>query len=532
MANTNPTEVAEAPQVPVTRHLGWALALISVTQLLIVLDGSIVTIALPFIGADLDMSGASLTWLTIGYALFFGGLLLLGGRLGDMFGYRRMLVTGMVGFAVASVLGGLAANGPLLLAVRILQGSSAALIAPAALALVTTTFPLGAARNRAFGVYAAMSGAGAGIGLIIGGWLTSMDSFVGIELDGWRLTFLLNVPIALAIAVLAPKLLHESPRQRGLVDVPGTVTGSLGIVGLVYGLTRPGEGHGWDDPATIGTLAVSVAMLVIFVLIERRAAHPLLPLRIFRNRVRAGGYLALTLAMASMFAMFYFLTLFVQQILGYSPLRTGIAFLPFALGIVVTATVAGRAMTRIQPRIIAGIGSLLAAFSMAMFSRLSVDDSPVAAALAATGGTTVGGSVSYWGQVFPYLITMAVGMGMVLAGLTPASLYRLAPQDTGVGSGLFNAAQQLGGSVGLAVLSSVSLYFAGQRTEQVLGPITTALPGDPDAVGRALLQATFTEGVTHAFLVGSILLLIASLIVWTTTRVQPNDAGTNDQGMG
>ncbi|MEK8109882.1 MFS transporter [Micromonospora sp. M12] len=210
-------------------------------------------------------------------------------------------------------------------------------------------------------------------------------------------------------------------------------------------------------------------------------SHPLLPLRIFHNRVRAGGYLALTLAMASMFAMFYFLTLFVQQILGYSPLRTGVAFLPFALGIVVAATMAGKAMARVQPRIIAGIGSLLAAFSMVMFSQLSVDDSPAAAVLAATGGPTVGEDVSYWGQVFPYLITMAVGMGMVLAGLTPASLHRVAPEDTGVGAGLFNAAQQLGGSVGLAVLSTVSLHFAGQRNEQVIEPITTALPGDPGA---------------------------------------------------
>ncbi|WP_372471803.1 hypothetical protein [Micromonospora trifolii] len=189
-------------------------------------------------------------------------------------------------------------------------------------------------------------------------------------------------------------------------------------------------------------------------------------------------------------------------------------------------------MARVQPRIIAGIGSLLAAFSMVMFSRLSVDDSPAAAVLAATGGPTVGEDVSYWGQVFPYLITMAVGMGMVLAGLTPASLHRVAPEDTGVGSGLFNAAQQLGGSVGLAVLSTVSLHFAGQRTEQVIEPITTALPGDPVGVQRALLEATFTEGVTHAFLVGSFLLLIASLIVWTNTRMEPHETGTDETHLG
>ncbi|MFG1914950.1 hypothetical protein [Micromonospora sp. NPDC048898] len=196
------------------------------------------------------------------------------------------------------------------------------------------------------------------------------------------------------------------------------------------------------------------------------------------------------------------------------------------------ATMAGKAMARLQPRIIAGLGSLLAAFSIVMFSQLSVHDSPAAAVLAATGGPTVGEGVSYWDQVFPYLITMAIGMGMVLAGLTPASLHRVAPEDTGVGSGLFNAAQQLGGSVGLAVLSTVSLHFAGQRHEQVIEPITAALPGDPGGVQRALVQATFTEGVTHAFLVGSFLLLIASLIVWTNTRMEPHETGADVNHLG
>ncbi len=525
---TDPTSVAATDtDASPARHLGLALALISVTQLLIVLDGSIVTIALPFIGGDLEMSDATLTWLTIGYALSFGGLLLLGGRLGDLFGYRRMLMTGMTAFAVASILGGVATSEPVLLAVRVLQGSSAALIAPAALALITTTFPPGAARNRAYGVYAAMSGAGAGIGLIIGGWLTGLNSFFGLEVDGWRLTFLLNVPIALTVAALAPMLLRESPRRPGKIDVPGATTATLGLGALVYGLTRAGEGHGWGNAGTILALAAGAVLLITFVLIEQRVAHPLLPLRIFRNRVRAGTYIALTLAMAAMFAMFYFLTLFVQQILGYESLVAGLSFLPLSIGIVVAATVAGKLMARIQPRVIAGLSALLAAFSMLMFSRLSVDDAPAVAAMAAASGTTVGSDLSYWAHVFPYLITMAFGMGMVLAGLTPASLYRVAPEDTGVGSGLFNAAQQLGGSIGLAVLSTVSLHFADRRSEQVLGAITTALPKDPAAAKRALLQATFTEGITHAFLVGAILLLVASLIIWTLTRTASSEA---DQG--
>lgn len=507
-----------AEQPPRTRHLGWALALISMTQLLIVLDGSIVTIALPFISEDLDISESNLTWLTIGYALPFGALLLFGGRLGDLFGYRRMLITGMTAFAAASIVGGLSTGEAVLIIARILQGTSAALIAPAALALVTTTFPPGDARNRAYGVYAAMSGAGAGVGLIIGGWLTSLDSFFGVEVPGWRLTFLMNIPIALVVAALAPKLLRESPRRPGGIDVPGALTSTLGLVALVFGFTRAGEGRGWDDLATVAALVAGVALLIAFVVIERRVAHPLLPLRILRNRVRAGSYSALTLAMVAMFTMFYFLTLFVQQILGYPPLLTGLAFLPLSIGIVVAATMAGRLMARIQPRILAGTGTLLAAFSMFMFSRLSVDESPAAAVLAATGGPTVGADVSYWAHVFPYLLTMAVGMGMVLAGLTPTSLHRVEPEDTGVGSGLFNTTQQVGGAFGLAVLSTVSQFFVGQRTEQVIGPISAALPNDPDAADRALTQATFTEGVTQAFGVAATLLLVASLLVWTLTR--------------
>nr|WP_238357358.1 MFS transporter [Kribbella italica] len=331
---------------------------------------------------------------------------------------------------------------------------------------------------------------------------------------------------------MAPRLLRESPRRPGRIDVPGALTSTVGLGALVYGLTRAGEGHGWADSGTVVSLAASAALLIVFVLVERHVAHPLLPLRIFRSRVRAGSYIALTLAMAAMFAMFYFLTLFVQQILGYRSLVAGISFLPLSLGIVLAATMAGKLMARVQPQIIAGIGTLLAAFSMLMFSRLSVDDSPAAAVLAAGNGTTVGGDVSYWSDVFPYLITMAVGMGMVLAGLIPASLYRVAPEDAGVGSGLFNAAQQLGGSIGLAVLSTVALHFSDQRTEQVAGPITAALPDDPGAVERALLQATFTEGVTHAFLVGSFLLLIASLVIWTTTHLKPGETNADGAHVG
>src|SRR5687768_3401339 len=231
-------------------HLGWALVLISIAQLMVVLDSTIANIALPYIKADLGFSDSGLTWVVTGYALVFGGLLLLGGRLGDLYGRRKIFIIGLIVFAVASLLGGIASNEPILLAARGLQGVGAALASPAALALITTTFPAGPQRNRAFAVYAAMSGAGAAVGLILGGWLTgtSLDIF-GIVIDGWRLTFLINVPIGVIAALLAPRLLNESESHPGQLDLPGAVTGTLGLLGVVYGLSRAGT-EGWGDALT------------------------------------------------------------------------------------------------------------------------------------------------------------------------------------------------------------------------------------------------------------------------------------------
>ena len=343
--------------------------LISVAQLMVVLDASIANIALPYIGEDLDIDDANLTWIVTGYALAFGGLLLLGGRLGDLYGRRRIFMIGLAIFAVASLLGGLAQNEALLLGARGLQGLGAALASPAALALITTTFPAGPARNRAFAVYAAMSGAGAAVGLILGGWLTGLDPILGLE--GWRLTFLINVPIGIAAAVLAPRFLNESESHPGWLDVPGAITGTLGLLGLVYGFTRAGEAaHGWGDPWTIASLAAGVVLLAVFAFIESRVEHPLLPIRVFANRTRATSFLVMMLVPAAMFAMFYFLSLFIQQVMGYSPLHTGFAFLPFSVGIVIGAGLSSNLVSRIDPRFIAGIGTLMAAAALFGFSRL------------------------------------------------------------------------------------------------------------------------------------------------------------------
>src|SRR4051812_41499342 len=279
------TDVASAASTSSSKkmHLGWALVLISVAQLMVVLDGTIVNIALPFIQHDLDISSANLRWVVTGYALAFGSLLLLGGRLGDLYGRRRIFMVGLIIFGVASLLGGLATSEGLLLGARGLQGLGAALASPAALALITTTFPAGPARNRAFAVYAAMSGVGAAVGLLLGGWLTGMDSVFGLDVEGWRLTLLINTPIGIVTALLAPRFLAESESHPGELDLPGAITGTLGVLGIVYGISRAGT-DGWSDTWTIFSLTAGVALMVLFLAVERRVEHPLLPVRVFMNR--------------------------------------------------------------------------------------------------------------------------------------------------------------------------------------------------------------------------------------------------------
>lgn len=525
---TTAEEIAPGPP-PKELHLGWALMLISVAQLMVVLDGTITNIALPYIGADLAISQANLTWIVTGYALAFGGLLLLGGRLGDLYGRRRVFALGLIVFAVASAIGGIAQNEAMLLASRGLQGLGAALAGPAALALITTTFPAGPQRNRAFAVYAAMSGAGAAVGLILGGWLTGLDSFLGLELSGWRLTFLINVPIGLLAAFLAPRFLRESELNKGRLDVPGAITGTLGLLGLVYGLTRAGEEqYGWGDTWTIASLVAGLVLLVTFAVIESRVEHPLLPIRIFQNRTRAASFLAMMLAPAAMFAMFYFLSLFIQQVVGYSPLRTGFAFLPFSVGIVIGAALSSNLVNRVDARYIAGVGTLLAAFSLFMFSRVPVNDAPAEVLRALAAGDTAGAGLNYWAHILPYVVTMSIGMGLVFVPLTLTAVHHVRTEDSGIGSGVLNTMQQVGGALGLALLATVALHFSNDREEAVRGPLTQGLQGaDPQTVDFAVFQASFTEGATNAFFVASILMLGASLVVWLFLDVKHAELATD-----
>ena len=535
-----PADSADSVTDEKNLHLGWALVIISIAQLMVVLDGTIANIALPFIGNDLDINQANLSWIVTGYALAFGGLLLLGGRLGDLYGRRRIFILGLTVFAFASALGGLAQNEAMLLSSRALQGVGAAMAAPTALALITTTFPAGPKRNRAFAVYAAMSGAGAAVGLILGGYLTGLDSVAGIELSGWRLTFLINTPIGLIAAALAPRFLPESASGRGRLDVPGAITATSGLLSLVYGLTRAGDDrYGWGDTWTLLALAAGVALLAAFVVIESRTEHALLPLRIFQNRTRAASFVAMMLAPAAMFAMFFFLSLFIQQVVGYSSLRTGFAFLPFSFGIVIGAGLSSNLINRIDPRFIAGIGTLLASFSLFMFSRISIDDSPSAVLEAISGGTTAGADFNYWTSLFPFIVTMAVGMGMVFVPLTLTAVHHVRTEDSGIGSGVLNTMQQIGGALGLASLSTVSVHFVNNRADVVAAPLGDGLASagiDPTAIipgtdltffQAAVFQSSFTEGATNAFLVGALMMFCASLVVWAFLDVKHDELATD-----
>jgi EmrB/QacA subfamily drug resistance transporter len=527
-----PPESAEHKQ-----HLGWALMLICVAQLMVVLDSTIANIALPYIQHDLDVSQANLQWVVTGYALVFGGLLLLGGRLGDLYGRRRVFIAGVTLFAIASGLGGLAQNELMLLSSRALQGLGAALAAPTALALITTNFPAGQPRNRAFSVYAAMSGVGAAVGLVLGGWLTgSHPSLLGLDVEGWRMTFLINVPIGILAALAAPRVLAESDRHPGELDLPGAVSGTLGLVSLVYGISRAGDRrYGWDDTWTLGFMAIGVVLLAVFIAVERRVQHPLLPLRILTNRTRVTAFVAMMLVPAAMFAMFYFLSQFVQNAVGYSPLETGFAFLPFSVGIVSGATIASRLSSKIDPRFVAGTGTALAGVALLMFSRLSVDDSPRAVLHAATTGGHLGSGVSYWADLFPFIVLMALGMGMTFVPMTLAALHRVDHRDSGVGSGVLNTAQQVGGALGLATLSTIAVHSIQDKAAALFAAIQGGSGPAPSASTMAAVkdvvvnQAAFTEGATHAFLTGAFMIWVGSLIVWIFLTVKHEEMATDEE---
>lgn len=524
VTTSDPVEEPTGPVEPgIAQNLGWALMLITVAQLMVVLDATIANIALPYIGADLDISGVNLTWIVTGYALAFGGFLLLGGRLGDLYGRRRVFMAGLIVFAFASALGGVAQSEALLLGARGLQGFGAALASPAALGLIITTFPAGPKRNQAMAVYAAMSGAGAAVGLILGGWLTGLDSIVGIEMSGWRLTFLINTPIGLAAAALAPRFLPESDKHAGELDVPGAIAGTGALLALVYGLTRAGDhDYGWDDQWTIASLVAAAVLMLAFIVVEARVEHPLMPFRVFASRTRASSFVAMMLMPAAMFSMFYFLSLFIQLVMGYSPLETGFAFLPFSFGIAIGATIASKVVPKIDPRWLAGTGTIAATIALIGFSRLTVDDSGTSILQALANGSNLGDSVNYWTSIFPFIVLMAFGMGFVFVPLTVTAVHHLRHEDSGIGSGVLNTMQQVGGALGLAILSTVGAHFSADHSEKI-APVLAKAGLHGDQLDGAVFLGSFTEGATSGFLVGAGMMFAAALVILFLLNVKAKE---------
>ena len=416
-------------------HPGLALTVIAGAQLMVVLDATIVNIALPHIQDALHFSTTGLSWVLNAYTLTFGGLLLLGGRAGDILGRRRVFITGILLFAGASLLGGLATSSGWLLACRALQGVGGAIASPTALALITTNFAEGPARNRAFGVFAAVSGSGAAVGLLAGGILTEWLS--------WRWVLFVNVPIGILIALAAPLYISESERQPGRFDVAGALTSTAGMTSLVYGFIRASQ-QGWSDPVTIAAFVAAAVLLATFLSIETRTRQPITPLHMFRNRNRTGSYVVMLGLAASLFGMFFFLTLFVQEVLGYSPLRAGLAFLPVSGVIIVVAQVVARLLPVVGPKRFMVAGSLLAAGGLFWLSRISVTSSYVD------------------GLLGPMLV-FALGLGFLFVPLTILAVSGVSRGESGAASSLLNTMQQVGSSLGLSIL--VTVFGTASRNE-------------------------------------------------------------------
>ncbi|MFF3406636.1 MFS transporter [Streptomyces sp. NPDC002742] len=419
----------EAPVGP-DPHRWWALVVIALAQLMVVLDATIVNIALPSAQHDLGMSDGNRQWVITAYTLAFGGLLLLGGRIADLVGRKRTFVIGLIGFAVASGIGGAATTSGMLFGARALQGAFAALLAPSALSLLTTTFTDPRERGKAFGVYGALAGSGAAIGFIVGGLLT--------EYLNWRWCLYVNIPIAVIAVIGAFGLLRDRPGFKNVhLDVPGAVLGCGGLVAIVYGVSEANS-RGWTDPLVLGLIAGGVALLVAFVWWQNRAPSPLLPLHIVKDRNRAGCFLTMGLAVIALFGMFLFMTYYLQVILGYSPVKTGLAFLPLTVAIIIGSTqISARLLPRVAPRTLMVPGAVLAAGGMVIFTQLTVDS-------------------DYAGQLLPGLLLMGLGMGLVFMPVFATATAGVAPQDAGVTSATVNTSQQVGGSIGTALLNTIA----------------------------------------------------------------------------
>ena len=439
-----------------------ALLLLAMTQFVIVIDASIVNVALPSIGAHLHFSRDDLTWVVNSYTLTFGGFLLLGGRMADLLGRRRMFMLGLVVFSLASLAGGLAQSETWLIAARAVQGLGAAIVSPAALSIITTTFADGAERNRALGIWGAVAGAGGAAGVLLGGVLTS-----GLS---WRWVLFVNVPIGLIAAALAPRTLVESRREAAgsTFDIPGAVTVTAGLALLVYAVVDA-VNVGWGSSRTIACLAAAVLLLIAFVVIELRATDPLMPFSIFRLRTLRGANIVGLLIGMSLFSMFFFISLYLQDVMHYTPIKTGIAYLPLAVGIIVSAGIASQLVTRLGFKIPLTLGMVLIAVALFWFAQVPAPNG------------------AYISDILGPSLLAAVGLGLAFVPVTIAAVTGTEPEEAGLASGLINTSQQVGGALGLAILATV----ANSRTQDILS-------GGVHSTAIAL-----TKGFDRAFLIGA-----------------------------
>lgn len=492
----------------VPRHLGLALVVIAAAQLMIVLDATIVNVALPHVQRALGFSGSGLEWVVTAYSLAFGSLLLLGGRLGDIYGRRRVFIFGILLFSAGSLAGGFATSEWFLLTARAVQGAGAALAAPTALALIATTFPMGRERNRALGVWAGMAGAGGAIGLLLGGILTTYVS--------WRWVFFVNVPIGLLVAGLSPIALASTARLRRKLDLPGVVTSTAGLALLVYGLTHAAAGQDgvshWGEPVTIAALAGAAVLLVAFVFIERYSAHPELPLHLLESRRRSGAYIMMLLLGTALFAVFFFLTIYVQTVWGYSAVRAGLAWLPFPVALIAINVVVARYLVQrigVRPPLLAG--PLLAALGFLLLSRLTPDG-------------------SYWTHLFGPMLIVSAGMGFMFVPLTLMVVSHVEHEDAGAASSVLNIGQQIGGSIGLAAIGTIAWTSVAASVKDQLtamasagGGATGAAAGGggaPQSVAQippAVLHQGLTDGFSKGLVIAAFVILSAFVVALFAT---------------
>lgn len=473
-----------------TRKNWIILGILALAQFMVVLDTSITNVALPALQQSLGFKPADLQWVITAYTLAFGGFLLLGGRAADLYGRRRIFIAGIVGFTIASALAGLAQNDTMMIAARALQGFAAAFMSPAALSIVLNTFTEGEDRNRALGVWSGVAAGGAAAGVLLGGVLT--------EYLGWRWDFLVNLPVGIGVIIAALRYVpeHKPRTEVTSLDLPGAALVTTGLMALVFGLTKAPE-WGWTDASTFGWLAAAAALLIGFVINESRAKHPLVPLSIFRIRNVTGANLTQLPITAALFSMFFFLSLYVQQILGYSPVVSGLSFLPITFIIGITAAVGSNLIGRIGYKPFMVAAPLAMAAGLYLLSSVPVD------------GT-------YWADVFPGLAVMAFGAGLSFISVTVAATSGIAPRLSGLASGLLNTSQQIGGALGLAILSGV----ASSATADSLKELSPAVP-------QQLALATATvDGFEAAFRVGAVMAVTAAMLALVLVRQQKAEQGS------